>query len=95
MESIVVTQSGNYGFGHDWFLIVTLKEKTKSFFLGQDVKFCRRVLGMEPIEVVRVIGSNDLCQPETLRSLGEFIVEHLDLDEEKIENLEQWELCCQ
>jgi len=95
MESIVVTQTGDYGFGNNWFLIVKLKEKTKSFFLGQDVKFCRRVLGMEPREVVEVIGSNDLRKPETLRSLGEFIIEHLELDEEKIKNLQEWELCCQ
>lgn len=92
----VVTTQGNYGFGHDWNLIVTNDEgKRKNFYLGQDGKFCNRVLGMTPRYVVEQIGSNDLGNVETLKKLGNFIIETLGLTEEKVFNLESWELCCQ
>lgn len=92
----VLTTPGNYGFGHDWNLIVTNDEgKRKNFYLGQDGKFCSRVLGMTPSYVVQQIGSNDLSNVETLKKLGNFIIETLELTEEKVFNLESWELCCQ
>jgi len=47
--------TSNYGFDHNWTLVVSTKTKTKSFYLGQDVKFCSRVLGMEPSYIVRQI----------------------------------------
>lgn len=39
-----------YGFCHNWTLVLpaTKKHPAQRFWLGQDVKFCERVLGMSP-----------------------------------------------
>lgn len=82
---------GDYGFSHNW----TLSAFGKSFFLGQDVKFCRRVLGMEPSYVVTKIGTDDLRTEEGKTALAQFIVDEIELDEDKVDNLEPWALCAQ
>jgi hypothetical protein len=97
MKSTIKVVTENYGgFGvHNWVLVVTKDKLSKEFFLGQDAKFCSRVLGMSPKYIVEQIGDNDLGNEETLNKLGEFIVEQLELTEENIFNLESWELCSQ
>ena len=82
---------GGYGFSHNW----TLNVFGRQFFLGQDVKFCRRVLGMDTSHVVSQIGTNDLRTEEARTALAEFIVDHLELDEDKVNELETWDLCAQ
>lgn len=82
---------GDYGFSRNW----TLSAFGKQFFLGQDVKFCRRVLGMEPSYVVAQIGTNDLGTEEGKTALAQLIVDELELDEDKVSNLEPWSLCAQ
>ena len=94
MESrIVVTRRGD--FGHDWNLIVETNDGVKNFYLGQDVKFCSRVLGMSPSYVVQQIGTGDFRNEENLKLLGNFISEQLGLVEESVNELQSWELCCQ
>ncbi len=95
MESQVTFTPNGYGFGYDWSLNVTTHNSSKSFYLGQDVKFCRRVLGMEPSYVVQQIGDNDLRNEETQKKLGDFIIDTLGLTEVEIDTLQPWELCCQ
>jgi hypothetical protein len=95
MDSQVTFTPNGYGFGYDWNLNVTTHNSSKSFYLGQDVKFCRRVLGMEPSYVVEQIGNNDLRNVETQKKLGDFIINTLGLSEQEIDTLESWELCCQ
>ena len=89
-KTIEVTR-GAYGFGHEW----TLVAYGKRFYLGQDSKFCSRVLGMSPSVVVDEIGSSDLRDEKVLQRLAEFICFHLELDEATAEALQPWELCCQ
>ena len=94
MESrIVVTPRGD--FGHDWNLIVETNDGVKNFYLGQDVKFCSRVLGLTPRDIVNEIGTGDFRNEENLKLLGNFISEQLGLVEESVNELETWELCCQ
>ena len=94
MESrIVVTPRGD--FGHDWNLIVETNDGVKNFYLGQDVKFCSRVLGLTPRDIVNEIGTGDFRNEENLKLLGNFISEQLGLVEESVNELESWELCCQ
>ena len=94
MESrVVVTPRGD--FGHDWNLIVETNDGVKNFYLGQDVKFCSRVLGLTPREIVHEIGTGDFRNEENLKLLGNFISEQLGLVEESVNELESWELCCQ
>ena len=95
MESQVTFTPNGYGFGYDWNLIVTTQNSSKSFYLGQDVKFCKRVLGMEPSYVVQQIGDNDLRNEDTQKKLGDFIIDTLGLTEVEIDTLQPWELCCQ
>lgn len=94
MKATIRTSINAYGFGRDWNLIVTNGEQTKEFYLGQDVKFCTRVLGMSPYYIIEQIGSNDISDPDTLDRLGNFILDTLELDESVFE-AESWELCCQ
>ena len=81
----------SYGFSHNW----TLSAFGKKFFLGQDVKFCRRVLGMEPSYIASKIGTNDLRTEEGKTALAQFIINELELDEGVVNNLESWALCAQ
>lgn len=82
--------SSNYGFERNWTLIV----KNKSFYLGQDVKFCHRILCMSPKEVVRQIGSAHIQDEKVNRKLARFIVKQLG-GTKAIINLQPWELCAE
>tara|TARA_R110000868_G_scaffold105830_3_gene290575 strand:+ start:1776 stop:2060 length:285 start_codon:yes stop_codon:yes gene_type:complete len=82
-------------FGHDWILVLETKKVRKSFYLGQDVKFCNRVLGMSPRDVVNEIGSGDFTKDSNLKILGKFISKRLELSSKSIDELGVWDLCCQ
>jgi len=86
----------NYGgfMVHNWQLVLTKGKKEKKFFLGQDEKFCSRVLGMTTSDVVDAVGSSELFRDEVKIKLAEFIVRRLKLTEEAF-NLQSWELSCQ
>ena len=80
--------STQYGFCHNW----TLKVYGKSFYLGQDFKFCSRVLNCEPSCIVKQIGSNDLSKETTKKKLAKFIVDSLNLNRSNIKNIDPWQL---
>jgi len=80
---------GSYGFGHDW----TLEAYGRIYYLGQDVKFCTRVLGMSPRDVVSVIGSPSIDQKSVNNKLARFICERLEIT--RSTKLNTWELCAQ
>lgn len=81
--------STNYGFCHNW----TLKAYGKSFYLGQDVKFCTRILGCNTSYIVSQIGSNDLSKEATKKKLAKFIVNSLNLNRSNIKNIDPWQIC--
>lgn len=85
----VIITRGSYGFGHDW----TLEAYGKSYYLGQDVKFCTRVLGMAPRDVVSVIGSPNIEQKSVNTKLARFICSTLGVT--RSTKLNPWELCAQ
>jgi hypothetical protein len=91
MQNTITINTGAYGFGHEW----TLSAFGKSFYLGQDVKFCNRVLGMAPREVVDAIGTNRLDLDEGRNALAEFIIDELGLTDENVKEVQPWELCAQ
>lgn len=93
MKPYVTYSSNNYGqfIEHIWIL----HSKDKNFFLGQDVKFCRRVLCMEPKEVIDAIGCSDLDKKRTQEKLASFILKILNISIEELDKLEEWELCSQ
>ena len=95
MKAIIKINS-NYGFDHNWTLHIELNGEQKSFYLGQDVKFCNRVLGMTPREVVQAIGDNDLSKEKTNKALARFIVQTLKSEYSiNFKNLQTWELCAE
>ena len=83
--------SSSYGFDHNWTLCVDKKE----FYLGQDVKFCSRVLGMSPSYVVQQIGSGQLEDPKVNMRLAKFILKSLGLTKKKLLSMNTWDLCSQ
>jgi hypothetical protein len=88
--------TSNYGFDHNWTLIVSTKTKTKSFYLGQDVKFCHRVLGMEPRDIVRQIGTGEISNgTKGNKKLAKFICKELGLNGRNIDKIEPWGLCAE
>jgi hypothetical protein len=85
-----------YGFAHYWELIVSTKTKTKSFYLGQDVKFCSRVLGMEPSYLVKQIGTGEIDNGTPgNKKLAKFICKELGLNGRNIDKFEPWALCAE
>jgi hypothetical protein len=88
--------TSNYGFDHNWTLVVSTPKKTKSFYLGQDVKFCNRVLGIEPRYIVQQIGTGEIDHG-TLgnKKLAKFICKELNLNGRNIDKIEPWGLCAE
>jgi len=82
-------------YSTNWSLFVQTPKVTKSFYLGQDIKFTHRVLQMEPDDVKNGAGITTLSDEESKRKLAEFIIDELQLTEEKIAELPEWALCCQ
>ncbi len=81
----------SYGFDHNWTLCVDQKE----FYLGQDIKFCSRVLGMSPSYVVQQIGGSELEDPKINTRLAKFILKSLGLTKKKLMSMNTWDLCSQ
>lgn len=94
--NVEIKISSNYGFDHNWTLVVSTAKKTKSFYLGQDVKFCSRVLGMEPSYVVSKIGTREIDNGTPGNNkLAKFICKELNLNGRNIDKIEPWGLCAE
>ncbi len=88
--------SSNYGFDHNWTLVVSTPKKTKSFYLGQDVKFCNRVLEMDTSYVVQQIGTREIDNGTPgNKKLAKFICKELGLNGRNIDKIEPWGLCAE
>lgn len=88
---VIITRDG-YGIGHNW----TLEYNRKQFFLGQDVKFCQRVLGLSPRVIIDVIGTAEIDNGTRGNvKLAKFIVSQLGLTRKNIKNLNPWGICAQ
>ena len=90
MKAIIQITS-NYGFDHNWTLHMEIKGERKSFYLGQDVKFCNRVLGMTPRQLVEAIGTAEITTESGNKKLAQFIVKTL----KPTKNTQPWELCAE
>lgn len=88
MKARIEISVGGYGFGHYWTLVVN----NKRFYLGQDVKFCSRVLGMSPSYIVEQIGSGEITKPSVNKRLANFILNELELTNNELKQLQPWEL---
>ena len=95
MKAIVKISNGSYGFGHDWTLEVSTTTTTKNFYLGQDSKFCNRVLNMTPRYVIACIGTDRLDTDSGCKKLAKFICKELKINGHNFKKLQAWDLCCQ
>jgi hypothetical protein len=86
--------SSSYGFDHNWTLVVSTPKKTRSFYLGQDVKFCQRVLGMDTSYIVSQIGTREIAEgTKGNTKLANFICKSLGLNGKNLDKIESWGLC--
>lgn len=95
--TINVNENNEGGFvWHSWTLVIDFQDgMVKHFYLGQDSKFCYRVLCAEPSYVAREIGSNNLFKESVRKKLAKFIIKELGLNAKKLRTLERWSLACQ
>ena len=77
----------NYGFSHNWVLCAY----GKSFYLGQDIKFCSRVLNLHPQSIIKSIGTNEIdTGAPGNKLLAEFICKKLNINKKNVMNFEPW-----
>lgn len=87
----IETKRDAYGIGMDWTLVVY----GRRFYLGQDVKFCRRVLGMEPRDVVERIRTDRIYTKTAKTRIARLIVDTLNITRSNVKSIEPWGLCAQ
>jgi hypothetical protein len=86
--------TGGYGFSHDW----TLNAYGRNFYLGQDVKFCARVLGMSPADLIQGAGVKypcDMTLQSNKKAIARFICRELGVTRSNVKSIETWGLCAQ
>lgn len=86
----IILSAGPYGFGRTW----ELKAYGKKFYLGQDAKVCSRLLGLDPSQVIKLIGGNNISDDQINNNLAVLIINTVGLDAENIQDLEAWALAC-
>lgn len=94
MTSKINITRGEYGFGHNWTLEISTPKVTKQLYLGQDIKFCNRVLNMAPRYIIDRIGTAEIdngTKGNTL--LAKFICKELGINGWNFKRLKEWELC--
>lgn len=102
-EKIVFTikTSFEYGMFCYWHLVKAAKNEDGSYrclnmwCLGQDVKVCSRILGMEPRDVMSSAKISKLTTEKDKIKLAKFIMNHLEIDAKKLEGVKSWELACE
>lgn len=72
--------------------IWTLDVYGRKFYLGQDIKFCHRVLGIAPGMVVKFIGSNHIYKKVINKRLARFICNELNITRSTVKQFEPWAL---
>jgi hypothetical protein len=97
MKASIKVEKGSYGFGHTWTLVLEGKSNTRSFYLGQDVKVCSRLLQCDPSYVVKQIGTREVESDRGSKRLARFILDTLKenhlMTTKKIMSMDAWELC--
>jgi hypothetical protein len=86
--------TGGYGFSHDW----TLNAYGRNFYLGQDLKFCTRALGMQPRDIIYAAGLQAPCDMRVERNrkaIARFICRELGITRSNVKSIYPWGLCAQ
>ena len=86
--------TGGYGFSHDW----TLNAYGRNFYLCQDLKFCIRVLGMQPRDIINAAGLQapyDMRVERNRKAIARFICRELGITRSNVKSIYPWGLCAQ
>jgi hypothetical protein len=75
-----------------WVSLWTLSAYGRKFYLGQDVKFCDRVLNIAPRDLVKQIGSNHIYRKTINLRLARFICNELNINRSTVKQLDAWQL---
>lgn len=88
--------TSNYGFDHNWTLVLTTPKIQKTLRLVLDKKFCSRVLGADPSYIVKKIGTG-IIDEGTIgnKRLAKYICEQLKITGHSMKKLEAWSLCAE
>ena len=86
----VLISAGPYGFGRTW----ELKAYGRKFYLGQDAKVCSRLLGLDPSQVIKLIGGNNISDDNINNNLAVLIINTVGLTAQSAQDLEAWALAC-
>jgi hypothetical protein len=92
--------TSNYGFDHNWTLVLESKGNIKSFHLGQDTKVCSRLIQMDARDVIESIGTREIDYGTNgNKRLAKLILSKLKenhlLTTRKIMGMDSWALCVQ
>lgn len=94
MKAKVIVSKG--GFGHEWALVIETKKHSQRFYLGQDNKFCTRILGLSTSDVVARIGTREIDNDtKGNRILAKFICDRLNINGHNFKKINTWELSAQ
>lgn len=92
-------QTTPYYFGTDvWHLCVEFGGKKgylKMFYLGQDVKYCYRIMGGTLTEVLKETRIKKIETHKERVKLGNFIIRTLGLTSKDLKEIETWDLACE
>jgi hypothetical protein len=83
-----------HGFAAYWTLVVATKTKKRSFYLGQDLKFCDRVLKMPTSYIIEMIGTNDIAEGTSgNKKLAKFICDTLKINGRNLHKFDSGQFC--
>lgn len=95
MKADLIFRPNAYGFGMDWTLVCTTKKYEKHFYLGQDSKVLRRLLGVDARTLAREINVSypiNVVTPHIRKKIARYIVQRLGLNGRNIKTMESWSL---
>jgi hypothetical protein len=75
-----------------WVSLWTLSAYGRKFYLGQDVKFCDRVLNIAPRDLVKQIGSNHIYRKKINLRLARFICKELNINRSTVKQIHAWQI---
>jgi hypothetical protein len=87
--------ASTYGFDHNWILVCETPKQKRAFYLGQDVKFCNRVLGLTPRDIVEAIGTREITTKQGNIKLAKFICKQLGINGKNMHKLQDWSICAE
>lgn len=103
IKPVIEVVSGACG-GHDWMLYIpcTKKSNPRRLYLGQDVRFIRRMLGMSTEDFIREVACRmrslqrplNMCSARVRQAIAALIIEKAG-GLRAVRKMEAWELCAQ